>query len=322
LHDGSAPTLADAIGAHRGVTLTATELANLAEFVREIDASEPAVPSCNDGVKNGTETGVDCGGSCAACACLATSYEAESMTHSTGGAASGGWNIWSNGYIATNHAFTAGTTTLTVFASGSMAAGAWPNLRLTVGGTVIGNVTVNTTGYAAYPFTFAASAGTQQVRVEFTNDYYANGEDRNLLVDRIEIGCSTPPPTPVTTTYQAENASFSQSVVETEWAGYSGTGYVNTDNVVGSYVEWTVNANSAGTKALAIRYALSGAARSASLTVNGAVVSNLSFPGTGAWTTWQTLTLDVALKAGSNVLRVTGTTSASCPNFDRLDLTQ
>lgn len=199
LHDGSAKTLAEAVTAHRGVTLTGTDLSNLVEFLRQIDATEPAIAklSCSDGLQNGTETGVDCGGTCPACAvCTAKSYEAESMFKSTGGGASGGWNIWSNGYVSTPHTFTAGATTVTVLARGSVAANVWPNLRVSVGGVVLGNATVNSTSYAPYKFSFTATSGAKDIRVEFTNDLNQNGQDRNLYVDRVDVGCGSTPPTP------------------------------------------------------------------------------------------------------------------------------
>ncbi len=44
LHDGSAATLADAITAHSGVTLTATDLSNLAAFVASIDDAPTTAP--------------------------------------------------------------------------------------------------------------------------------------------------------------------------------------------------------------------------------------------------------------------------------------
>lgn len=40
LHDGSAPTLADAVKAHNGTTLDAGNLANLTEYLRQIGAEE------------------------------------------------------------------------------------------------------------------------------------------------------------------------------------------------------------------------------------------------------------------------------------------
>ena len=47
------------------------------------------------------------------------------------------------------------------------------------------------------------------------------------------------------TDYQAESATISQGVVESNHSGYTGTGFVNYDNVVGSYVQWSVTAAAA-----------------------------------------------------------------------------
>jgi large repetitive protein len=49
LHDGSAPTLAEAIAAHNNVTLNATQLAQVAAFVAQIGSEEPAVASTANG---------------------------------------------------------------------------------------------------------------------------------------------------------------------------------------------------------------------------------------------------------------------------------
>jgi glucose/arabinose dehydrogenase len=174
----------------------------IAVYVPEVIA-----PTCSDQLRNQGETGVDCGGPCPPCnTCNAASYEAETMTHSTGGAAAGGWNLWSNGYAATQHTFTPGQTTLTVYARGSVAANVWPNMLVSVGGASIGSASVNTTAYAAYTFPFSSSGGSAEVRVQFTNDYNQNGQDRNLYVDRLQIDCSDNPPVP-TCTDGAKNGS-------------------------------------------------------------------------------------------------------------------
>src|SRR6185312_11391973 len=60
--------------------------------------------------------------------CQAVSYDATTMFQSTGGPTAGGWNIWSDGYISTNHPVTAGQSTITVTAYGSIAAGVWPHM--------------------------------------------------------------------------------------------------------------------------------------------------------------------------------------------------
>lgn len=55
LHDGSAATVDDAVRAHSGLTLTATDVSNVSEFVRQIGGTEAAV---NPLVPAGTGTGL------------------------------------------------------------------------------------------------------------------------------------------------------------------------------------------------------------------------------------------------------------------------
>jgi mono/diheme cytochrome c family protein len=48
LHDGSAPTLADALAAHGGFSLGATDIANLVSYVQQIGAQETTAPTPNN----------------------------------------------------------------------------------------------------------------------------------------------------------------------------------------------------------------------------------------------------------------------------------
>ncbi len=124
-----------------------------------------------------------------ASSCNVASYEAETMGKSTGGSVTGGWNIWSNGYIWTDHDFTAGPTTIIVMAQGQPALGVWPHMVVTVDGVEVGDSNVTSTSYAPYTFNFTASGGTAEIRVEFDNDYYVPPDDRNLLVDSVLVDC-------------------------------------------------------------------------------------------------------------------------------------
>lgn len=143
--------------------------------------------------------------------------------------------------------------------------------------------------------------------IEFADVHWVN-----TTINGVPIG----DPPPAGTRYEAEDANISQGVVESNHAGFSGTGFVNGDNVVGSYVEWSVNAASAGTATLRIRYA-NGTTTNRPMSVNGTVVD---FPGTGAWTTWQTRTLTMNLQAGTNLIRATSTTVNGGPNLDYLEV--
>ncbi|WP_431900324.1 glycoside hydrolase family 88 protein [Nonomuraea sp. bgisy101] len=121
------------------------------------------------------------------------------------------------------------------------------------------------------------------------------------------------------TVHQAENATISQGVVESNHAGYTGTGFVNYDNLIGSYVEFTVDATAAETTPLTFRFANGTTAdRPMAITVNGAPLRTVSFPGTGAWTSWREVSADAPLNAGANTIRATATTANGGPNLDAL----
>ncbi|HSV26773.1 MAG TPA: carbohydrate-binding protein [Sedimentisphaerales bacterium] len=126
----------------------------------------------------------------------------------------------------------------------------------------------------------------------------------------------------IRTQYQAENAFIHLGSIATEHAGFTGSGYVDVTNVVGSYVEWTVDTPFSGTHTLAIRFANgSAAARNVEIRVNGAIgIASLTFPQTGAWPNWSTLNFNVVLTAGTNTVRATSLQSTGGPNYDRLDI--
>ncbi len=159
-------------------------------------ASKCQVPSCTDGQQNGSESGLDCGGLCPACpsTCNAFTYQAESISHSTGNAWwQGGWNIFANGYISTNHNFTAGPTTIRVSAFGQQFNGVLPHMLVTVNGTALaptGGVNVTTSGFNPYTFTINATAGSKEIRVIYDNDANGPSGDRNLIVRTVAVTCN------------------------------------------------------------------------------------------------------------------------------------
>lgn len=123
---------------------------------------------------------------------------------------------------------------------------------------------------------------------------------------------------------QAESATISPGVTESTNAGFTGSGYANTNNVVGSFVEWTVTIPTAGTYSLDFRFANGNAPdRKADLRINGALTqAGLSFPTTGAFTTWSDVAVAQALVAGTNIIRLTATTANGCANLDKLTVSR
>lgn len=109
--------------------------------------------------------------------------------------------------------------------------------------------------------------------------------------------------------------------IDSNHAGFTGSGFVNTDNAVGTAVEWKVTAAASDTYALQWRYAHDGETddRPGSLLVNGAVVNNVSFPASGSWTSWvQSSLVYVTLNSGANTIRLISTTSNGLGNIDRM----
>ncbi|EIK46543.1 hypothetical protein O59_000564 [Cellvibrio sp. BR] len=130
-------------------------------------------------------------------------------------------------------------------------------------------------------------------------------------------------PSSQTIVYQAESGSLSQAAVESNHSGFTGSGFVNFDNLLGSSAQWTVNQASAGTATITFRYANGTTSnRAMSISVNGTVInSSLAFNGTGAWATWAEQSMTTQLNAGSNVIRAVSTTSDGGPNLDQLSVT-
>lgn len=121
---------------------------------------------------------------------------------------------------------------------------------------------------------------------------------------------------------EAEKTTISQGVVQSNYAGYSGTGFVNPNDVVGSFVQWTFTVPAAGVTRLTFRFANgTAAARPADISLNGAVVADeLLFHPTGSWATWRNRVISTTLRAGANTVRIASTTAAGAPNLDAIDI--
>ncbi|WP_214107705.1 CBM35 domain-containing protein [Acrocarpospora catenulata] len=124
------------------------------------------------------------------------------------------------------------------------------------------------------------------------------------------------------TRYEAESATIVQGRVERSRRGYSGEGYVNGSNRSGSYVEWTVSAETAGEAKILIRYANPGRRGTwADISVNGQTVAeDQRFRGTRWWRFWRTLSFRTPLVAGANTIRITATTRRGNPHLDHLEV--
>ncbi len=111
-------------------------------------------------------------------------------------------------------------------------------------------------------------------------------------------------------------------IIDTKHAGYTGTGFIDTENAVGASIVWSINAASAKTYSTQIRFGNGGTgARRATVVVNDSTVKTLDFPTNSNWAQWQTVNVDVPLKAGINSIKLVAETADGLANIDNIRVT-
>ncbi len=175
---------------------------------------------------------------------------------------------------------------------------------------------------------------------DFGQSYYLSAGNHTLTVayredgtdiDKIYIGTNVPTgygsnaPTCNTSAgiLIQENAMGFCSVdgtIDSNHSGFTGSGFANTDNVIGTGINWRINFPVPGFKTFTFRYA-GITNRPANLIVNGAIVaSNINFQSTGAWDVWNTVTINANTNAGTFDVRLQATGNEGLPNIDYIEL--
>ncbi len=125
--------------------------------------------------------------------------------------------------------------------------------------------------------------------------------------------------TPTSNRYEAETAVKTGVTTGTDHAGYTGTGFVDNFATTNSGVSFTVNAATAGTYNLVLRYANGGSAATRIVAVDGVQVATPTFPAQGTWDSWVTLSVPVTLTAGLHSVVVwRGSSQTGAINLDNL----
>lgn len=210
-------------------------------------------------------------------------------------------------------ASTAGAAAVAVrFANGS---GSSRPADLIVNGTTVQSVSFEATGawstWVTKTVSVNVNAGSNTVRLNPT------GSTGLPNVDYVEADLTLVPQT----RYQAEDApAVCDGTIDSNWSGYTGTGFCNGANAVGASLQFTVNASMSGSASLVVRFANgTTTSRLADVIVNGSRYSSPSFEGTGAWSTWAVKNLTIPVNSGTNTIRFSPTTSAGLPNIDFMD---
>lgn len=118
---------------------------------------------------------------------------------------------------------------------------------------------------------------------------------------------------------QAEEACRVDGILlESSNAGFTGTGYANTNNAIGAQIQIDLIATASGSTQLVLKYANGGTTnRDAILKINNQTIGTFALPPTGAWTTWASAQLsNVAITKGINTLVLEATTDGGIANID------
>ena len=158
-------------------------------------------------------------------------------------------------------------------------------------------------GYNIYRSTTSGSGytklnGSLLTNSEYTDDPAANGTMYYYVVTSVDTNsnesgysveaCAVPDAVSDNLTIQENATGFCISGdiqgIESEYSGYTGSGYANTFNASGMGVDYSINIASADTYTFTWRFANGSSDRPAKLLINSVEeVSSISFPGTGAW---------------------------------------
>ncbi len=127
----------------------------------------------------------------------------------------------------------------------------------------------------------------------------------------------------VTITIQEEEAGFcyADGSIDNDNGGFSGSGFVNTDNSNGNGIEWAINGG-AGTYTFNWRFA-NGTAdnRTGVLIINESQVATGDFNSTGSWTSWTNTSVTVTnVAAGSKTIRLEANQGLGLANIDYLQV--
>lgn len=189
---------------------------------------------------------------------------------------------------------------------------------LAVQGSTNGSTFTDIVASAAYVFNPAVAnnsvtvnftaAGTRYVRLMFSaNNGWPAAQLSELEIYGASSATTAPTSTPSATSapagsYEAEAAALSGGAkVNTDHAGYSGTGFVDNYLTQGPATTFTVNVPAAGTRNVTLKYAnASGSDKTISIYVNGVKQRQTTLPNLANWDTWSTKAEALPLNAGSN----------------------
>jgi pectin methylesterase-like acyl-CoA thioesterase len=119
--------------------------------------------------------------------------------------------------------------------------------------------------------------------------------------------------------FEAENGTLKQANTESKNAGFSGTGYVNFSNNMGSSLELPVYKVYKASPVFITFSNGSETTRNLSVFVNGTKqIESIGFEPTENWTSWESKELELSLPEGGSIITLETVDGADGPNVDKL----
>lgn len=110
-------------------------------------------------------------------------------------------------------------------------------------------------------------------------------------------------------------------IVESSNAGFSGSGYLNTDNAAGSAITWSIDVGQDDTYSLTFVYANPAEDRPARLLVDETPQeASISFATTADWSTWSAVSVELPLAPGTHRLTLEANDASGLANIDRIEI--
>ena len=112
---------------------------------------------------------------------------------------------------------------------------------------------------------------------------------------------------------------WSNATIDSNHAGYTGQGFLNTANETATWFEMPIYVADAGYKQVTVHYANGSTNRPLDVYMDEELVNQVSMISTGSWSSWSSEQVVVeALTPGLHTLRFQATTSGGAPNIDRV----
>ncbi|UTF60412.1 carbohydrate-binding protein [Gilvimarinus sp. DA14] len=170
--------------------------------------------------------------------------------------------------------------------------------------------------YAEYDGLVEGQTYWYMMRVTMANGDIITGEALGEIVYE-----ANPTTTSVTINENEDGyCEISNGAIESNWAGFEGDGFSNTDNAEGEFISYKVNIQEAGTYRFLLRYANgAGDNRFALVDINSQIgAATIDMESTSGWDVWMETHVDVELEPGETDIKLRAGSGGGLGNVDYL----